>query len=55
VLDLGGGPGKYSKVFVNRGLRAVLYDTEEVIDYVINEFKLNEFSEITLKKGKASN
>lgn len=51
VLDLGGGPGKYSKLFANRRLKAVLYDTEEVIDYVITAFNLNESKNITFKKG----
>jgi len=34
VLDLGGGPGKYTKAFVNRGLNAVLYDLPDAIDYL---------------------
>lgn len=51
VLDLGGGPGKYSREFVKRGLRAVLFDTEEVIDYVSTAFNLKEIKNITLKKG----
>ncbi|MCZ7400802.1 MAG: methyltransferase [Candidatus Methanoperedens sp.] len=51
VLDLGGGPGKYSKVFVNRGLKAVLLDTPETIDYVSSEFELADISNLTLKKG----
>ena len=51
VLDLGGGPGKYSKVFVERGLRAVIFDTEEVIDYVSTGFNLNQIEDLTLVKG----
>jgi SAM-dependent methyltransferase len=51
VLDLGGGPGKYSKAFVERGLRAVLFDTGEVIDYVSAAFDLKEMKNIILKKG----
>jgi len=51
VLDLGGGPGKYSKVFVNRGLKAVLLDTPETIDYVSSEFGLADIRNLTLKKG----
>ncbi len=51
VLDLGGGPGKYSKVFVNRGLKAVLLDTPETIDYVSSEFELADIRHLTLKKG----
>ena len=51
VLDLGGGPGKYSREFVKRGLRAVIFDTEEVIDYVSTAFNLKEIKNITFKKG----
>jgi ubiquinone/menaquinone biosynthesis C-methylase UbiE len=51
VLDLGGGPGKYSKVFVNRGLKAVLLDTPETIDYVSGKFRLADIRNLTLKKG----
>lgn len=51
VLDLGGGPGKYSKVFVDRGLKAVLFDTPETIDYVSSEFELADIRNLTLKKG----
>lgn len=51
VLDLGGGPGKYSKVFVNRGLKAVLLDTPETIDYVSGEFGLADIRNLTLKKA----
>ncbi|MCX9084169.1 MAG: methyltransferase [Candidatus Methanoperedens sp.] len=51
VLDLGGGPGKYSLVFVNSGLKAVLLDTPETIDYVSNQFKLADIRNLTLKKG----
>ncbi|MDL5502354.1 MAG: class I SAM-dependent methyltransferase, partial [Candidatus Methanoperedens sp.] len=51
VLDLGGGPGKYSRAFVERGLKAVLFDVEEVIDYVNTAFKLNKIKDLTLVKG----
>lgn len=51
VLDLGGGPGKYSKAFARRGLTAVLYDTGEVIDYVSTVFSLSEIKNLILKKG----
>lgn len=51
VLDLGGGPGKYSKAFVNRGLNAVLYDLPDAIDYVSIKFGLKDIKAITLKKG----
>ena len=51
MLDLGGGPGKYAKAFVERGLGAVLYDLPGTIDYVGKEFGLNDIQGLTLKKG----
>jgi SAM-dependent methyltransferase len=51
LLDLGGGPGIYTKAFVNKGIQAVLYDMPEVIDYVSCEFKLKEIKNLTLKSG----
>lgn len=55
VLDLGGGPGKYSKAFVNRGLNAVLYDFPDTIDYVKTQFGLGNIKNLTLKKGDFTN
>lgn len=51
VLDMGGGPGKYSKAFVNRGLKAVLLDMPQTIDHVSKEFRLSGIKDLTLKKG----
>lgn len=51
VLDLGGGPGKYSRAFANRGLKAVLFDMPETIDHVGREFGLTGIRNLTLKKG----
>ncbi len=51
VLDLGGGPGKYARAFVKRGLKAVLFDMPETIDHVSSAFELTGVSGITLKKG----
>ncbi|MCZ7357207.1 MAG: methyltransferase [Candidatus Methanoperedens sp.] len=51
ALDLGGGPGKYAKAFINKGLEAVLYDMPETIDYVGKEFGLSKIRNLTLKKG----
>lgn len=51
VLDLGGGPGKYAKVFVNKGLNVVLYDLPDAIDYVSTHFGLKDVRNLTLKKG----
>jgi len=55
VIDLGGGPGKYSRAFVKRGLKAVLFDMPETIDYVSKEFRLSGIKDITLKKGDFTN
>ncbi len=51
VLDLGGGPGKYAKAFINRGLNAVLYDLPDTIDYVKTQFGLGDVRNLTLRKG----
>ncbi|MCX9012122.1 MAG: methyltransferase [Candidatus Methanoperedens sp.] len=51
VLDLGGGPGKYARAFVSKGLGAVLYDLPETIDYVSTEFGLKDIKNLILKKG----
>ncbi len=51
VLDLGGGPGKFSKAFVNMGLSATLYDLPEAIDYVGVKYGLKDVKKLTLKKG----
>ncbi len=51
VLDLGGGPGKYSKAFVSRGLNAVLYDLPDTIDYVRTQFGLENIKNLKLTKG----
>ncbi len=51
ALDLGGGPGKYARAFVNKGLDTVLYDLPETIDYVSTEFGLSDLGNLTLIKG----
>ena len=55
VLDLGGGPGKYAKAFVNRGLNVVLYDMPDTIDYVKTRFGLGDVRNLTLRKGDFTN
>ncbi len=55
VLDLGGGPGKYSKAFVNRGVKAVLYDLPDTIDYVKTRFGLGDVRNLALWKGDFTN
>ncbi len=51
VLDLGGGPGKYSSAFAKKGLKAVLFDMPETIDHVGREFGLAGIRDLTIKKG----
>ncbi len=51
LLDLGGGPGAYARAFVNKGIKSVLYDMPDVIEYVSREFKLKEVKNLTLKRG----
>ena len=51
MLDLGGGPGKYTRAFIGRGIKAVLYDMPETIDYVSMEFGLGKMKNLSLKKG----
>jgi 2-polyprenyl-3-methyl-5-hydroxy-6-metoxy-1,4-benzoquinol methylase len=51
ILDLGGGPGKYSKAFVKKGLKAVLYDLPDTIDYVKIQFGLGDVRNLILRKG----
>lgn len=51
LLDLGGGPGKYAKCFVRRGLKVVLYDTPDVIEYVSTAFGLKDMEGLRLMGG----
>jgi ubiquinone/menaquinone biosynthesis C-methylase UbiE len=55
VIDLGGGPGKYARAFVNRGLKVIIFDMPETIDHVSKEFRLSGIKGLTLKKGDFSN
>ncbi len=55
LLDLGGGPGRYAKAFINKGLTAVLYDMPEAIDYVSTQFGLGNINNLVLKKGDFTN
>lgn len=55
VLDLGGGPGKYAKAFVDRGMNAVLYDLPDTIDYVKTRFGLGDVKNLILRKGDFTN
>ncbi|MDW7726450.1 MAG: methyltransferase [Candidatus Methanoperedens sp.] len=51
VLDLGGGPGKYARAFLNKGMNAMLYDMPDAIDYVGDHFGLKNIKGLELKKG----
>ncbi len=51
LLDLGGGPGAYARAFVNKGIKSILYDMPDVIEYVSREFKLKGIKNLTLKRG----
>lgn len=52
LLDMGGGPGTYSRAFVNKGIKSVvLYDMPDVIEYVSREFRLKEIKNLALKSG----
>jgi SAM-dependent methyltransferase len=51
LLDLGGGPGAYARAFVNKGIKSILYDMPDVIEYVSREFRLKGIKNLTLKRG----
>jgi len=51
VLDLGGGPGHMSRVFTEKGFRAVLFDKPETVRYVGDAYGLDGEAEIDLVGG----
>jgi len=51
VLDLGGGPGNFSKAFIKAGLNSVIYDTPEVIEYIGEAFGLKYINRLKLVSG----
>lgn len=51
ILDVGGGPGHMSRRFVERGLRATLFDTPETVDFVRDEYGLGEVDGLELVGG----
>ncbi len=51
VLDLGGGPGTFSRAFARRGLRAVLFDQPEVIEHVRGAYGLDGEPRVELRAG----
>lgn len=51
LLDVGGGPGHMSRVFVNRGLTAVLFDAESVVGHVAEAYNLAGMEGLELVAG----
>ncbi|NIP58615.1 MAG: methyltransferase domain-containing protein [Gemmatimonadetes bacterium] len=51
LLDLGGGPGKMSRVFAQRGIEAVLFDRPATVDYVADAYGLGDHPRIELVGG----
>lgn len=51
MLDVGGGPGHMTRAFAERGVAATLYDTEEIIQYVVDAYGLDEVSGLTTAVG----
>ena len=42
VLDIGGGPGTYAKIFAQYGVNVTLFDLPDVVDLISEEFKEHE-------------
>ncbi len=51
LLDLGGGPGHMSRVFVERGFRATLFDRPDTVDFVGREYGLEREEDVELVGG----
>jgi len=51
VLDVGGGPGTFSREFAERGYRAVLLDRPEVVEHVAGAYRLEETPGVELRGG----
>lgn len=51
MLDLGGGPGHMTRVFVERGLRGTLFDRPETIEYVGAAYGLADVDGLELAGG----
>ncbi len=54
VLDIGGGPGSYAKIFAETADLVVLEDLPNIIDYVGDAFELKNIKNIELVKGDMS-
>lgn len=51
VLDVGGGPGHFSRAFVERGLAATLLDTEDIVDHVMGAYGLGDVDGLEVVEG----
>lgn len=51
LLDLGGGPGHYSRAFIERGLEATLMDLPATVDYVAEAYELADVDGLDLARG----
>lgn len=51
VLDLGGGPGTFSRAFLRHGARVVLADRPEVVDHVVGAYGLDSLEGLELWRG----
>lgn len=51
ALDLGGGPGTFSRALVERGWRVVLFDRPEVVEHAAGAYGLAKVPEIELEGG----
>lgn len=51
VLDVGGGPGTFSREFVERGWEAVLLDRPEVVEHVATAYGLERIDGLELLGG----
>lgn len=51
VLDLGGGPGTFSRRFAGRGIDTLLVDTPEVVDHVSADYGLRDVANLELRSG----
>ncbi len=51
VLDLGGGPGHFSKAFARRGLNVTLLDTPDTVHFVRDAYGLSRVKGLSLFPG----
>lgn len=54
LLDVGGGPGTFSREFLERGWEAVLMDRPEVVDHVATAYGLERLDALELVGGDFS-